>query len=92
MGKKGDALRAAKMRNTVYTFTREQLEAHDKGNPMTDLDHAITVLREEYDRATRLDFVRDPLGYALYQTWKKHDMKEGDTIGRSKLPPADTSP
>ena len=30
MGKKGDALRAAKMRNTVYTFTREQLEAHDK--------------------------------------------------------------
>lgn len=29
MGKKGDALRAAKMQKTI-TFTREQLEAHDK--------------------------------------------------------------
>lgn len=30
MGKKGAAMRAAKMQNTTYTFTKEQLEAHDK--------------------------------------------------------------
>ena len=30
MGKKGDALRAAKMQKTVYQFTREQLFQHDK--------------------------------------------------------------
>lgn len=30
MGKNGAALRAAKMQNTTYTFTREQLLAHDR--------------------------------------------------------------
>lgn len=30
MGKKGDALRAAKLQNTRYTFTREQLEERDR--------------------------------------------------------------
>ena len=30
MGKKGDQLRLMKKQNTVYTFTREQLEEHDK--------------------------------------------------------------
>jgi len=50
---------------------------------MTDLDRTIIILLEEYDRAKRLDFVRDPLGYALYKTWKRHDMKEGDTIGQN---------
>ena len=30
MGKKGDALRAAKKKATTYTFTREQLEARDE--------------------------------------------------------------
>lgn len=30
MGKKGEALRAAKAKQTVYTFTREQLDARDR--------------------------------------------------------------
>lgn len=30
MGKKGDALRAAKLKNVTRTFTEEQLRAHDK--------------------------------------------------------------
>lgn len=30
MGKNGDALRAAKRQKTVYSFTREQLEARDR--------------------------------------------------------------
>ena len=30
MGKKGAAMRAAKQDHTVYTFTKEQLAAHDK--------------------------------------------------------------
>lgn len=30
MGKKGDLLRAQKMQRSTYTFTREQLEEHDR--------------------------------------------------------------
>ena len=30
MGKKGDALRAAKAQSATYTFTRAQLEEHDR--------------------------------------------------------------
>lgn len=30
MGKKGDLLRAQKMQRSMYTFTREQLEEHDR--------------------------------------------------------------
>jgi len=33
----------------------------------------IKLLELEYERALRLEFVRKPLAYALYQTWKKVD-------------------
>ena len=37
------------------------------------LEKAIKLLEEEYARAQKLQFVRNPLAYALYQTWKKVD-------------------
>ena len=37
------------------------------------LEKAKKLLDEEYERAKRLDFVHDPLAYALYQVWKKAD-------------------
>ena len=40
------------------------------------LQQAIELLKKEYDRAVKLEFVRDPLAYALFQTWKKAD-REG---------------
>jgi len=39
------------------------------------LKKAIRLLEEEYERAKRMDFVRNPLAYALYQVWRKADSK-----------------
>lgn len=37
------------------------------------LEEAKQLLDEEYERAKRLEYVRNPLAYALYQVWKKVD-------------------
>lgn len=43
-------------------------------SPMT-YNSAIKMLEKEYDKAKSLDFVRDPLAYALYQVWKEADRR-----------------
>lgn len=35
------------------------------------IDEAIEMLRKEYERAKKLDYILKPLVYALYQTWAK---------------------
>ena len=40
---------------------------------MKDIDKAIKVLKEQYERALKLDFVRNKIAYALYKTWKIFD-------------------
>ena len=40
---------------------------------MKDVDKAIKVLKEQYERAVKLDFVKNKIAYALYQTWKIFD-------------------
>ena len=37
------------------------------------LRNAIALLEKEYEKALKNDFVRDPVAYALYQTWKEVD-------------------
>ena len=37
------------------------------------LKRAIKLLEEEYERACRLEWVHNPLAYALYQVWKIAD-------------------
>jgi hypothetical protein len=37
------------------------------------LEKAINLLVKEYERALRLDFVRNPIAYALYRVWRKAD-------------------
>lgn len=39
------------------------------------LQKAIKLLETEYERAKRMDFVENPLAYALYQVWRKADSK-----------------
>ena len=39
------------------------------------IEEAIKLLESEYERAKRLDFVTNPIAYALYQVWKKADRK-----------------
>ena len=36
-------------------------------------DDATKLLDAEYERAKRLEYVNNPLAYALYQVWKKAD-------------------
>lgn len=41
------------------------------------IDKAIKLLEEEYERAKKLDWVRNPLAYALYKVWKMADTEKG---------------
>lgn len=43
------------------------------------LAKAITMLMDEYEKASRSEHVRNPLAYALYKVWKIADAK-GDSI------------
>lgn len=40
---------------------------------MKDIDKAIKVLQEQYEKAQNIDWVRNKIAYALYQTWKIFD-------------------
>ena len=37
------------------------------------LDKAKKLLDEEYEKAQKLEFVYNPMAYALYQVWRKAD-------------------
>lgn len=37
------------------------------------LGKAVELLIDEYERAQGMEFVRNPIAYALYQVWKKAD-------------------
>ena len=49
------------------------------------LKKAIKLLEEEYERAKKLDWVRNPLAYALFKVWRMSDT-EGwrEESGQSK--------
>lgn len=36
---------------------------------------AIELLKEEYERARQLQYIRNPLAYALFQVWKEADRR-----------------
>lgn len=37
------------------------------------IDRAVEILREEYEKACKNPVIRNPVAYALYQTWKRAD-------------------
>ncbi|MBP5433609.1 hypothetical protein [Ruminococcus sp.] len=41
------------------------------------LDNAIKYLHEQYDKALKMDYVKNPLAWALYQTWQYVDKGNG---------------
>lgn len=43
------------------------------GRTKVSLDKAIERLKYHYERAQKLEFVYNKLGWALYQTWKEFD-------------------
>lgn len=44
------------------------------------LEEAKALLDEEYERAKRLDYVINPLAYALHQVWKKADKERSKNV------------
>ena len=38
------------------------------------LERAIKILEKEYEKAKKLEWVRNPIAYALYKTWKQADI------------------
>ena len=42
------------------------------------LNKAKQLLDEEYERANRLEWVHNPLAYAIYQVWKKADAERSE--------------
>lgn len=36
---------------------------------------AIKLVQIEYEKAKQLEFVQNPVAYALYQVWKQADME-----------------
>ena len=41
-----------------------------------NLEKAIAMLKKEYEMALTLDYVRNPLAWALYRVWKKADERK----------------
>ncbi len=46
---------------------------------LEELGKAIAHLISEYDRAKKVDYIRKPISFALYQTWKVWDSKEKES-------------
>lgn len=40
---------------------------------MTELEKAIEVLKENYEKAVEDEYVETPLVYALHHTWMEYD-------------------
>lgn len=38
---------------------------------------AINLLEEEYEKAKKFEWVRNPLAYALYKVWRMADVEKG---------------
>lgn len=42
------------------------------------LEQAIAILRRQYEEAKKLPYVKNPLAWALYHTWKIADKERLD--------------
>lgn len=43
---------------------------------MNELEKAIEMLKAEYERALNLEYVKMPLAWALYHTWKNVEARK----------------
>ena len=40
-----------------------------------EIEYAIKILKKNYERARKLEYVRDPISWALYYTWLQFDAR-----------------
>ena len=50
---------------------------NEVSNIKIDIDSAIKYLHEQYDKALKMDYIKNPLAWALYQTWRYVDKGNG---------------
>lgn len=55
---------------------KKRLGMRERAVRSVTLEKAKKLLEEEYERAKMLEWVHDPLAYALYQVWKKADTRK----------------
>lgn len=79
MGKKGEALRAAKLANTRYTFTREQLEERDRA--------VEKAYRERYEERLRAAFKaeKERCDAEIAAEWKRREEIFGNRGGNDSV-------
>ena len=46
-------------------------------------EEAEKTLREEYEKAKKIEWVHSPVAYALYKTWRKADEDDRKDIGKN---------
>lgn len=51
-----------------------------KKNEEKELEEAISYLKELYWEIKELEWVKNPIAYALYYTWRKFDRRKGDRL------------
>ena len=49
---------------------------------MNELDEAIELLRQNYEKAQGEYWITHPIAWALYQTWKVYDAERREMGGR----------
>ena len=48
-----------------------------EGAEKMTFDEVVELLKLEHEKAKKLEFVKNPLAYALYKVWKMIDKKKG---------------
>lgn len=71
-----DKLRETHRKPAMPKSNNNTMNTAPDGNVTTlrpELQKAIELLEKNYERGLGRDFVRDPVAWALYQTWKEID-------------------
>lgn len=67
-----------KMRSGLYNTENEAAAAWDERIEYKnrDMDRTIKAIQQKYNEAKKNECIKDPLGYALYYTWKDREREK----------------
>lgn len=70
-------------KNGVWHYEPIEFYVPLESGPDKKLHKAIRLLEQEYERAKEMDFVYNPIAWALYRVWKKMDEGRDNNEDRS---------
>ena len=56
--------------------------AVEESHTDTKIERVVEMLKAKYERAKKMDYVRNPVAYALHQVWKAADRDSETEVGR----------